>query len=149
MGLLLYVKMDKNVIQLTSAINPFTSIMPDLPQNFDPSDDVIEAEVVNAEIVEDDNAATEVPAGFNVNEAVVDLSVQRLSAKGGAVGSVLLAILGLGGMAFSSYSVFNVLLAFAFSLWGLKSPLRRTAMAGFMLALAGGVAYFLTLLSHV
>ena len=146
MGLLLYVKMDKNVIQLTTSNNPFASFMPDSPENFDPSADVVEAEVVNAEIVEDDNVATEEFAGSDANEAVVDLSVKRLSAKGGAVGGVLLATLGLAGMAFSSYSVFNVLLAFAFSLWGLNSPLRKTATVGLMLSMAGGVAYLFTLL---
>ena len=119
--------------------------MPDSPEIFEPSDNVIEAEIIDAEVVEDDNVASVVAEVHNTHEAVVDLSVQRLSAKGGAVGAVLLAILGLAGMAFSSYSVINVLLAFAFSVWGLKSPLRRTAMAGLMLSIAGGVAYFLTL----
>ena len=119
--------------------------MTESPENFEPPEDVIEAEVVDAEVVEDDNVASAVAPGYSVNEAVVDLSVQRLSAKAGAVGAVLLGTLGLAGMAFSSYSVFNVLLAFAFSLWGLKSPLRRTAIAGLMLSMAGGVAYILTL----
>ena len=119
--------------------------MSDTPENFEPPEDVIEAEVVDAEVVEDSKTASEVVAESSENEAVVDLSVQKLSAKGGAVGAVLLAILGLAGMAFSPYSVFNVLLALVFSLWGLKSSLRKTAMAGLMLSLAGGVAYLLTL----
>ena len=115
-------------------------------ENPDALESVIDAEIVEAEVVEDDKTAVAVAEDSSVNDAVVDLSVKRLSAKGGAVGSVLLAILGLLGMAFSSYSVFNVLLAFAFSLWGLNSPLRKTAMVGLMLAMAGGVAYFFTLL---
>jgi len=58
---------------------------------------------------------------------------------------MLLAVLGLVGMAFSPYSLFNVLLAILFSIWGLSSPLRKTAIAGLLIALAGLVVFFVTL----
>lgn len=111
--------------------------MPD-PQNInEPLADVIDAEIVDAEIV-----PVDLPDN---NEAILDINVDHLSAKGGAVGGLLLAVLGLAGMSFSSYSFFNVLLAIGFSVWGLKSPLRKTAIAGLLIALAGLVAFFLKL----
>jgi len=111
----------------------FPCIMPHNSENIEPPEDVIEAEIVDAEIVEahtDGNSSTETvnKTPIFADEEIVDLSVQRLSAKGGAVGSVLLALLGLAGMALSSYSIFNVILALLFSIWGMNSPLRKTAI---------------------
>ena len=130
--------------------------MADSQENNDPPTDVIDAEIVDAEIVpavlgegQDPHAAavspTDHPDPQFHRESLFDTNVSRLSAKGGAVGGVLLAVLGLVGMPFSSYSFFNVVLAIVFSIWGLKSPLRKTAMTGLLIGLAGVVAYFVNL----
>ena len=111
--------------------------------------EIVEAEVVNPE----PNAIAKHPitaafagaSGAENGEAFLDTSVGHLSAKGGAVGGVLLAMLGLAGMPFSFYSMFNVLLAIIFSIWGLKSPLRKTAITGLLIALAALVVFFMTL----
>ena len=132
--------------------------MPDTQENNGEFKDVMDAEVVNAEIVPavscDDGLLHSSEASTFVHpesdsvlyeESLLNTSVSHLSAKGGAVGGVLLAVLGLVGMAFSSYSFFNVLLAILFSIWGLNSPLRKTAIAGLLIALAGLVAFSVTL----
>lgn len=130
--------------------------MPDAQGKNDPSSDLVDAEIVDAEIVPavlvDGNSthASEAPTSAHLDspgheESRFDTDVNRLSAKGGAVGGLLLGLLGLVGMAFSSYSIFNVLMAIAFSIWGLKSPLRRTAIAGLLIAFAGLVFFFVKL----
>ena len=127
--------------------------MPDAPQNNDPATDLIEAEIVKAEMVPPaltHEGASQAAVASNTaaanppshGESLLDTNVDRLSAKGGAIGGLLLAVLGSVGMAFSSYSLFNVLLAILFSIWGMKSPLRKTAMAGLMIALVGLIAFF-------
>lgn len=108
--------------------------------NLQPPHKVIDAEIVDVEVVDADSGEP-----YRSQEALVDMSVQRLSAKGGAVGAVLLGLLGLAGMAFSSYSLFNVILAAMFALWGLKSPMSKTAVAGLLLSLAGLAAFLATL----
>lgn len=108
--------------------------------------DVADAEVANVEVAGDAVTGAEVVKPKTPNyELAVDLSVQRLSAKGGAVGSVLLSVFGLAGMAFSSYSVINVLLAFLFAFWGLQSPLRSIAKLGLGLAGLGLIVFIATL----
>ncbi len=135
--------------------------MPDTQGKNDPSLDIVDAEIVDAEVVDagivqavlvdgDADQATEVPNGAATNALFQDESqlatdLNHLSAKGGAVGGLLLALLGLIGMFFSGYSLFNVLLAVPFSIWGLNSPLRRTAITGLMIALAGLVAFLVQL----
>ena len=128
--------------------------MPDERENNDPSTDAIDAEIVDAEIVptvlgdvEDlhhPEVLSTVAPDFH-EKSLLDTNVDHLSAKGGAIGGVLLAVLGLAGMAFSAYSLFNVLLATIFSVWGLRSPLRKTAMAGLLIALAGVIAFLVRL----
>lgn len=108
--------------------------------------EVADAEVADVEIAGDAVTGAEVVKPKTPNyELAVDLSVQRLSAKGGAVGSVLLSVFGLAGMAFSSYSVINVLLAFLFAFWGLQSPLRSIAKLGLGLAGLGLIVFIATL----
>lgn len=130
--------------------------MADSQKNNDPPTDVIDAEIVDAEILpavladgQDPHSAevspTDHPDPLFHRESLFDTNVRRLSAKGGAVGGVLLAVLGLVGMPFSSYSFFNVVMAIVFSIWGLKSPLRKTATAGLLIALAGVVAFLVNL----
>lgn len=122
----------------------------------DPSNDIVDAEIVDDEIVsavlahdeaiELTQIETSNSPDTRANEEFEFVaSVSHLSAKGGAVGGLLLAMLGLLGMTFSLYSVFNVLLAVIFSIWGLRSPLRKTAIAALLIALAGMVAYFVKL----
>ena len=130
---------------------------PEPPQNFT-APEIVDAEIVDAEIIDAEIVDAEIanpppdetnprPAAQssfpNRENAMLELSVQRLSAKGGAVGSVWLAVLGIAGMAFSTYSLFNVVLAAGFSIWGLKSPLRKTAVTGLLLSLAGLAVFFL------
>ena len=140
--------------------------MTDAQEKNDPSSEMVNAEMVNAEMVNADMVDAEiVPAVLIVGgpqhstaaptnvqsgtlfqqESHFDTNVNHLSAKGGAVGGLLLALLGLATMPFSSYSIFNVLMAFPFSIWGLRSPLRRTSIAGLLIALAGLVAFLVKL----
>lgn len=112
----------------------------------------------DAEIVGDDGSlgtaeaigagspgADAVNGAESVAESAFDLSVQRLSAKGGAVGSVLLSLFGLAGLMISPYSVVNVLMAILFGLWGLQSPLRLIAKLGLGLAALGLGAFVFSL----
>lgn len=125
--------------------------MPDERENNDPSSDVIDAEIVDAKIVpavlgndlppHSAEVLSTVHPDFR-KESALDTNVDRLSAKGGAVGGVLLAVFGLVGLAISIFSVFNLMLAFGFSIWGLKSPLRKTAFAGALISMAGMVVSF-------
>ena len=137
-----------------SRISPL--IMTDAQEKNDPSSDLVNAEIVDAEIVpavlvgDGLQHSTAVPSDvqpdtLSQEESHFDTNVNYLSAKGGAVGGLLLALLGLVAMAFSSYSIFNVLMAVAFSLWGLKSPLRKTAIAGLLIATVGLVAFLVKL----
>lgn len=145
---------------------PRLAIMPAPEENHAPSPQhdaqTDDAEVIDAEIVDDgggDNslaanevAANEVAADVVIAEAAaldcqtaVDLNVQRLSSKGGAVGSVVLSLFGLAGLAISWYSVVNVLLALLFALWGLQSPLRSLAKVGLLLGILGLIVFLATI----
>ena len=130
--------------------------MPSAQGKNDPSSDIVDAKIVDAEVVQAElidheaSQATVVPTGVQVDSLVSEQSqfetdLNQLSAKGGAVGGLLLALLGLLGMAFSLYSLFNVLIALPFSIWGLKSPLRRMSIAGLLIALAGLVFFLVRL----
>lgn len=106
--------------------------MPDAEEKNDPPEAPVVAEIVEAEIVPvvaATHASLRQGSGFATD-------VNHLSAKGGAVGGLLLGLLALAGMPFSSHSLFNALLAILFSIWGLKSPLRKTAIAGLLITMA-------------
>lgn len=130
--------------------------MPDAHEKNDSTSDLVDAKIVDAEIVpavlvhDASSHVTEGPTGvaldlLTLTPSRFDTDVNLLSAKGGAVGGLLLGLLGLAGMTFSLYSLFNVLLALAFSIWGLRSPRRKTAIAGLLIGLVGLLAFFLKL----
>ena len=68
--------------------------------------------------------APPLPAGF-----------QNLAARGGAIAALLLGLLAVAGAPLTPWSAVNAVLGISLGLWGLYSPLRKTAIAG--LALAG------------
>lgn len=68
---------------------------------------------------------------------------QNIAAKGGAVAAVTLGLLTLFGAFVTQWSIFNAVVGIVLGIWGLKSPLKRTAWLGLSLCVAGLVLCFL------
>ena len=67
---------------------------------------------------------------------------QNVAAKGGAVGSIVLGCLTIFGVFVTQWSLFNAIVGLLLGLWGLKSTLFRTAVAGICFCLIGLVLCF-------
>lgn len=59
----------------------------------------------------------------------------NLSAKGGAVGAMVLGVLSFAGSFITSYAILNSFMGVALGLWGLKSNHNRMALFGILLCL--------------
>lgn len=95
------------------------------------STDFSKEDVPFADVADDTNAAQKAfsPVG--------PIQFQNVAAKGGAVAAVTLGLLTIFGAFITQWSIFNAAIGLALGVWGLSSPLKRTAWIGLTLCLAG------------
>ena len=92
-----------------------------------------------AEPVEPIPIAAEVPPTANHE---LPPQFQNISAKGGAVGAVVLGSLAVFGAFVTQWSLFNAIVGLILGLWGLRSNLTRTAAVGICFCVIGIVLCF-------
>ena len=111
------------------------------PNELEDSSEVVDAIVVAA--YDEPDEPTAVPVKSPLEEShQLPAQFQNVSAKGGAVAAIVLGCLAIFGSFVTQWSIFNALIGLPLGLWGLKSSLFRTSMAGICFCAIGLVLCF-------
>ena len=101
------------------------------------SSDVVEPIVVASYDESEPEQPPQAPAKAYLENHQLPAQFQNVAAKGGAVAAIVLGCLAIFGAFVTQWSIFNALIGLPLGLWGLKSNLFRTAMAGICFCVIG------------